>query len=363
MVNSNILNRQALSEDDNTHPDRNKGKILLVTDKPSNTSDHFLLEGIRFQWVDFTTAIGESENMKQGAILVFETNLWKFMNPLKTLKSFARKNAIPFVLLTRHFDARLRAAAMDLGFDDYLCGEFSKDFVRKAHLIQKIKRAARSKKSNRVQLRSESAQSGSNMEFIMRYVDITISLLLIIILLPLFIAIAIGIKLESKGPVLYVSKRAGRNYRIFDFYKFRSMRNDAETQLINLADRNQYGKAVFFKIKNDPRITRFGRFLRNTSIDELPQLLNVLKGDMSLVGNRPLPLYEAEQLTCDRKAKRFLAPAGITGLWQITKRGKSDVSEEERIKLDIDYADNASLSYNLKILISTIPAMIQKEEV
>jgi lipopolysaccharide/colanic/teichoic acid biosynthesis glycosyltransferase len=130
---------------------------------------------------------------------------------------------------------------------------------------------------------------------------------------------------------------------------------------------NQYSEdpsgSVFFKFKNDPRVTGLGRFLRGTSLDELPQLINVLKGDMSLVGNRPLPLYEAERLTNDQIAWRFLAPAGISGLWQVTKRGKEKMSEEERIHLDIQYAMNNSFVYDLKILVNTIPALLQKEKV
>ena len=121
---------------------------------------------------------------------------------------------------------------------------------------------------------------------------------------------------------------------------------------------------AFFKIANDPRITKVGHILRNTSLDELPQLINVLKGDMSIVGNRPLPLYEAEMLTTDQWAKRFMAPAGITGLWQVTKRGGSNVmSADERKQLDVEYAENFSFWYDLKILFKTIPAMIQKENV
>jgi lipopolysaccharide/colanic/teichoic acid biosynthesis glycosyltransferase len=124
------------------------------------------------------------------------------------------------------------------------------------------------------------------------------------------------------------------------------------------------GDAAFFKLTNDPRITKLGNFLRNSSIDELPQLFNVFKGDMSIVGNRPLPIYEAEKLTTDQFSKRFLAPAGITGLWQVTKRGKGGpMSEDERIGLDNEYADKFSLGMDIKILLMTIPALFQKENV
>ncbi len=125
----------------------------------------------------------------------------------------------------------------------------------------------------------------------------------------------------------------------------------------------------FIKIVDDPRITKVGKFIRNTSIDELPQLINVLKGDMSLVGNRPLPVYEAEFLTQDQLSTRFLAPAGITGLWQVELRGKGgDMSEEERIELDNKYADiftsgKYTLWYDIKLLLRTIPALFQQSTV
>lgn len=122
-------------------------------------------------------------------------------------------------------------------------------------------------------------------------------------------------------------------------------------------------QGIFFKAKDDPRISRVGKFLRNSSIDELPQLINILRGDMSLVGNRPLPLYEAEKLTTDSRAFRFLAPAGLTGLWQVTKRGKKDMSEEERIALDNNYALNYSLWLDIKIILKTFPALLQSENV
>jgi lipopolysaccharide/colanic/teichoic acid biosynthesis glycosyltransferase len=249
-----------------------------------------------------------------------------------------------------------------------------------------------------------------------RLFDILISASALLCLLPLFLVVALLIKLESKGPVLYYSYRIGTGYRKFRFWKFRSMRPDAEQLLASMKDLNQYqptasvglghsdedtglcedcragrtpcqdklidrhgrlicekqsqlakraeGEAAFIKIANDPRITRIGMFIRNTSIDELPQLFNVLRGDMSLVGNRPLPLYEAEKLTTDQFAARFLAPAGITGLWQVCKRGKGgEMSAEERKALDVEYARTYSLKLDIRILLMTIPALFQQENV
>ncbi|MEH0158268.1 sugar transferase [Limibacter armeniacum] len=198
-----------------------------------------------------------------------------------------------------------------------------------------------------------------------RLMDIVVSATMLLLLSPVMLLVALAVRLESKGNVFYTSKRAGQYYRIFDFYKFRSMYADADKRVEELKKNNQYGGegVQFFKLKNDPRITKVGAFIRKTSLDELPQLFNVLKGDMSLVGNRPLPLYEAEQLTTDMAAKRFSAAAGITGLWQVSKRGDDDMDAMERIMLDNTYADNQGFRYDLKIMMKTIPAMIQKEMV
>lgn len=206
-------------------------------------------------------------------------------------------------------------------------------------------------------------KKGSGYYIVKRAIDILISLTALVLLLPLLLIIALAIRIESKGNIFYVSKRAGMGYRIFNFYKFRTMFSGAEQHRLDLAHLNQYQDseiARFFKLKDDPRITRVGRFLRNTSLDELPQLINVLKGEMSLVGNRPLPLYEAENLTTNILAKRFLAPAGITGLWQIQKRGKAIMTENERISLDIDYADKSNLLFDMWIMAQTPQAMVQK---
>ncbi|MBE7171067.1 MAG: sugar transferase [Williamsia sp.] len=201
-----------------------------------------------------------------------------------------------------------------------------------------------------------------------RILDITIASVCILLLLPLFVIIAILIRLESKGPIFYSALRAGKGFKVFKFYKFRSMKPNADQDVAKLLSFNQYGSteengATFFKVKDDPRITKFGKILRNTSADELPQLFNVLKGDMSLVGNRPLPLYEAEKLTTNEFVERFNAPAGITGLWQVNKRGKADMSTEERINLDIVYSRDGNILYDLKILVKTPVALFQKSDV
>ena len=131
-----------------------------------------------------------------------------------------------------------------------------------------------------------------------------------------------------------------------------------------MEQRNNEQKNSFVKLENDPRITKVGHFIRKYSIDELPQLFNILKGDMSIVGNRPLPLYEAELLTKDDYIDRFMAPAGLTGLWQVEKRGDAGkLSAEERKQLDIKYAQNYSFWMDIKIILKTITAFIQKENV
>ncbi|MBT7491463.1 MAG: sugar transferase [Bacteroidetes bacterium] len=122
-------------------------------------------------------------------------------------------------------------------------------------------------------------------------------------------------------------------------------------------------KNVFVKYANDPRITKVGKFIRKTSIDELPQLFNILKGDMSIVGNRPIPMYESELITSDAWGERFNAPAGLTGLWQVSKRGKAEMSEEERKSLDIEYARTYSFWGDIKIIFKTFTAVLQHEDV
>lgn len=191
----------------------------------------------------------------------------------------------------------------------------------------------------------------------------------IILTSVIWLPVMLAIWLESKGPVVYKSKRVGAGYQIFEFFKFRSMYVGAEEQLTEMNHLNQYpngannSKPIFHKIVRDPRITRVGRIIRKYSIDELPQLINVLQGTMSLVGNRPLPIYEAESLTRDEWSTRFIAPAGITGLWQISKRGKPDMTAEERICLDIAYSqEKYSIWTDFKIVLKTFFVFVQREE-
>lgn len=316
---------------------------------------------VQFDYMTIHQALYLLDKKKPSAILVsanLENELGRYIDALRT---FAKDNSIPLILYTRTFEKLAQNIARTYRFDDYCFGSLvSRNFLSHLSFFRRLKRYKLRHRGNFITKYKHYYQHSKYIA--KRTLDVLVASTLLIALSPLMLIIALAIKLESKGPVFYVSKRAGQGYKVFDFYKFRSMRKDADRQLNDLLNHNQYG-ATFFKMKNDPRITWFGNFLRNTSLDELPQLFNVVKGDMSLVGNRPLPLYEANQLTKDETAWRFLAPAGITGLWQITKRGKDEMSDEERINLDVSYAHQCSLSYDLKILLGTFPALFQKAKV
>jgi lipopolysaccharide/colanic/teichoic acid biosynthesis glycosyltransferase len=233
--------------------------------------------------------------------------------------------------------------------------------IRKISFLKKVKQQFLLEKSFSLEMSLHDHKDRPTV--IKRSFDIIVSASILLTVSPVLLLIMAAIRLESKGPIFYISKRAGRGYKIFDFFKFRTMEVDADKKVAALSHLNQYDAAtegpVFFKVDNDPRITRVGNFLRKTSLDELPQLINVLKGDMSLVGNRPLPLYEAASLTTDEWAKRFMAPAGITGLWQVKKRGKKDMSVSERIALDCDYAERYSFLYDMWIMANTPAALMQ----
>lgn len=194
-----------------------------------------------------------------------------------------------------------------------------------------------------------------------RAMDLLIAIPGLVIISPLLILTAIAIKLDSPGVVLFKQERVGRYGKSFQMYKFRSMRNDVDETIheehIKAYANGNLDLSNGNKIIADPRVTRVGNFIRKTSIDELPQLLNVLKGDMSIIGPRPVPVYEVNQYNL-WQSERLDATPGITGLWQVVKRGKS--SFEEQLRLDIRYIRNQSFLLNLKILLLTIPAVITK---
>jgi exopolysaccharide biosynthesis polyprenyl glycosylphosphotransferase len=192
--------------------------------------------------------------------------------------------------------------------------------------------------------------------FIKRILDIVFSLVMIIILSPLFSIVALLIKLTSPGPVFFVQERLGLNKRRIGVFKFRTMVPDAENKQAELEHLNEVSGPVF-KIKNDPRITPIGRFLRKSSIDELPQLFNVLKGDMSLVGPRPLPVRDYQGFDQDWHRRRFSVRPGITCLWQIS--GRCGISFDRWMELDMEYIDNWSLGLDIRILAKTIPAVLK----
>jgi len=188
-----------------------------------------------------------------------------------------------------------------------------------------------------------------------RAIDICLSGLALLLLSPLFLVLAVVIKLTSNGRVFYISKRCGKDNHIFNFYKFRSMVKDADKMLHKLQDKNEMDGPVF-KIKNDPRIIRIGKFMRRFSLDELPQLWNVFKGDMSLVGPRP-PIPEEVKKYEDWQLKRLNIKPGLVCLWQI--RGRNGISFKEWMRLDIWYINNWSAWLDFKILFLTIPSILK----
>ena len=189
-----------------------------------------------------------------------------------------------------------------------------------------------------------------------RVLDVALSLVLLLLLAPLFLVVAALIKLTSKGPVFFRQERMGVNKRTFLIYKFRTMVPDAEKLIDALEAQNQVSGPVF-KIMDDPRITPLGRMLRRSSIDELPQLFNVLKGDMSLVGPRPLPVRDYQGFNEDWQRRRFSVRPGITCLWQVN--GRSSIPFEQWMRLDLQYMDEWSLWLDIKILARTIPAVLR----
>jgi lipopolysaccharide/colanic/teichoic acid biosynthesis glycosyltransferase len=295
-------------------------------------------------------------HLGQASLLLFS----QFLSTHRHLKT------VPFILEGSTLnDAEVHMFRNDRFVDDIISLQEigAERLVQKVRFWKKVKE--RINKEQKPVSEDLTGIQNSPALFSKRIFDIVISAVLMIALSPVFLLVMLAVKLESRGPIFYVSKRAGRGYNIFNFYKFRTMVAEANDKITDFSHLNLYNPLkengpVFIKIDNDPRITRIGAFLRKCSLDELPQLWNVFIGDMSLVGNRPLPLYEAATLTTDEWAKRFMAPAGMTGLWQIRKKRQNKMTAEERISLDINYADNSNFLFDLWIMANTPSAVIQR---
>lgn len=193
-------------------------------------------------------------------------------------------------------------------------------------------------------------ESRSVYDFFKRLMDVVLSLIAAIMLMPIFLIIAIAIKSESKGKVIFVQERIGYRGEKFKMYKFRSMVSNAEELKIKLLDKNEMGGPMF-KMKDDPRVTKVGKFIRKTSIDELPQIFNVIKGEMSLVGPRPSLPNEVEKFD-DWMLDRLSVKPGLTCFWQVS--GRNDISFDEWMKLDIKYVKERNLFLDIKLILKTL---------
>jgi len=349
------------------------------------------------------------------------------------IEQFDPKGLIPFILLDDEKNKETIAKAIQKRIDDvYVKPTPIETLISRIIILKRVKPL-----TGITFEQNASVFTPYKTPFFKRTFDIISASIGLILLSPILILFVIAIRLESRGKVYYISKRVGSGYKVMDFYKLRSMYTNADQRLKELAHLNQYHKdtkptesvfvdnhssyapnkpsgntligddsnvleadhirakkekqeTAFVKFENDPRITKVGHIIRKLSIDELPQLINVIKGDMSIVGNRPLPVYEAETLTIggalvrsnsmekanevEKKErldnpKRFLAPPGITGLWQVELRGKGgDMSEEQRKQLDIDYSDHFEdgkyrFGYDLWLVLRTFKALFQKDTV
>lgn len=208
---------------------------------------------------------------------------------------------------------------------------------------------------NRILINQKEVESRKGYHLVKRLFDIILSIIGLVVLSPVMIMVAYKIKREDGGPIFYKQIRVGKNGNHFEMYKFRSMVINADQLFEKLKDQNEVDGAMF-KMKHDPRITRIGHFIREHSLDELPQLVNVLKGDMSLVGPRPPLPDEVKQYTEYDKQRLYVVP-GCTGLWQATER--NNVGFNEMVKLDLKYINKASLYFDFKIIVQTIKIILK----
>lgn len=388
--------------------------LLYIGKKKEFLSKFGKIEGVQMIYAkNYKDAVTICISLKARENIIVLHEQGNINEDIANIKFFRKKfYQIYIILITEGLEKNNSESYLSSGINDTI-----NPSINTAQLKQKIELI----RKRQEQLYTREKKKKEVKRFILplwkRFFDIIFASIAILILSPVFLIVAIAIRLESKGPVIYKSKRVGTNYNIFDFLKFRSMYADADKKLKDLSDQNQYlsdstptapkefsmedlgnlmisddgvinddfmlvsddfimpeeefvtkqnslQDSPFVKIEKDPRVTKVGRILRKYSIDELPQLFNVLKGDMSIVGNRPLPLYEAERLTGDESIDRFMAPAGLTGLWQVEKRGDSGkLSAKERKELDLRYGREFSFGLDMKILFKTFTAFVQKGDV
>jgi exopolysaccharide biosynthesis polyprenyl glycosylphosphotransferase len=263
------------------------------------------------------------------------------------------KNVVDFVFLAQESDRVTQIQNISLR-----CRTVGIDFIMNTSiLLQKMSKISVEYLEGASFIIFKPVWHSNETLFVKRLIDIVLSGILIVLCVPLWIIIALLIKKDSPGPVFYVQERVGKNGRLFPMYKFRSMVMDADKMQVHLTHLNEMDGPVF-KIKDDPRLTRIGKLLRRTSLDELPQLFNVFIGNMSLVGPRP-PILKEVLLYRPWQRKRLSVTPGVTCLWQVT--GRNEIKFDEWMKLDMQYIDNWSLLLDIKILFMTVKAVISRK--
>lgn len=383
-------------------------QYLIYVGVSNETINHFskLSDGVFCATPNSAKASNLIDSIKSKddiAVLFERQNIQKDLLDIAYLRK--KYPSVYMVLVTSELTKEESLKYLKAGINNTITPQAQKESITDLYRFILIRSESKSK--GRYKKEKKQSVNSFRLPLWKRVFDIIFSLVALLFLSPLLLVTAYAIAVESKGKIIYKSKRVGSNYQVFDFLKFRSMYSDADKKLKELNELNQYQseqdtiellpdqaqedtvediilvsddfviseqeylvqktvekKNSFVKLEHDPRITKVGRFIRKYSIDELPQLINILKGDMSIVGNRPLPLYEAELLTSDEYIDRFMAPSGLTGLWQVEKRGESGkLSAEERKQLDIIYAKNFCFWLDVKIILKTFTAFIQKEDV